>query len=229
MARGVSSVQFWVSKKHFHFFNRTPIWRRSPFWFICFLSGLDKDSFFVFCFLKSKVVLDVWWFGKVAKDICQMVDNYSLVIQHCWLKDFLIGTTSTTCRCSKLCLRVIYWGSNLEIGWNTQLDPKNFLPCNKWWLGILNVTNILPFFFFGTEKNGRSKFVTRIVGWQYVGNLHSCLPRPQKKNIWDGRLKKNLENHPLRHPSQLSFGEINLGTLLGVTKRLFRDRGGFEM
>lgn len=35
------------------------------------------------------------------------------------------------------------------------------------------------------------------------------------------RLKKNLENHPL-------FGEINLGTLLGVTKRLFRDRGGLK-
>lgn len=141
-------------------------------------------------YTKIRVVFFVFWnqrlywtfdgLEKWPKIICQMVDNYSLVIQHSWMKDFLIGTTSTTCRCSKLCLRVTDWGSNLEIGWNTQLDPKNFLPCNKWWLGILNVTNILPFFFFGTEKN-RSEFVTRIVGWQYVGNLHSCLPRPPKK------------------------------------------------
>lgn len=177
--------------------------------------GYTKIRVVFFCFLKSKVVLDVWWFGKVAKDICQMVDNYSLVIQHSWLKDSLIGTTSATCRCSKLCLRVTYWGSNLEIGWNTQLDPKNCLPCNTWWLGILNVTNILPFFFFGTEKMAVPSLWHESLDGNMLATFTAAFPAPPNKNIWDGRLKKNLENHPLQHPSQLSFGEINIGTLLG--------------
>ena len=179
-----------VSKKHVHFFNRTPIWRRSPFWFICFLSGLDKDSFFVFCFLKSKVVLDVWWFGKVAKDICQMVDNYSLVIQHSWMTDFLIGTTSTTCRCSKLCWRVTYWGSKLEIGWNTQLIGSKELPSRQQMMfGNTQCDQHLAVFFWAPKKVTVPSLWHESLDGNMLATFTAAFPAPKQTNIWDGRLK----------------------------------------
>ena len=171
-----------------------------------FLKWLRQRFVFCFLFFEIKVVLDVWWFGKVAKDICQMVDNYSLVIQHSWLKDFLIGTTSTTCRCSKLCLRVIYWGSNLEIGWNTQLDPKNFLRAtNDDWEYSMWPT-FCRSFSLAPKKMAVPSLWHESLDGNMLATFTAAFPAPpQKKNIWDGRLKKNLENHPLRHPFTTFF------------------------